>query len=133
MRGESLFVEVVFEALPIVGARSTKEYVVSFQLLGAQHSVSFRRVLRNQEHDAVSHAVVWPTDPAKIEFLVGNHQTVDRRRQSVEVPDPGIRGEGAWHSRLPFRDNSGVLLFNVEKIVGVQSESGVGGNRAGDR
>src|SRR5215510_10602548 len=112
MRGGSLFVEMVFQALPEFSARSAKEHVVGLQLFGPQHSVGFGRVLRDQEDDAVSHAVMRPTDPAKIKLLVGNHETVDRRRQSVEVPDPGICGEGAWYSRLPFRDYSGVLLFD---------------------
>jgi len=103
------------------------------QRFGPQHPVGFRPVLRNQEHGAVSHAVLRPTDPTKIKFLVGDNETVDRRIQSVEGPDPGFGGEGARYNRLPFGDNSGVFRFDVDKIVGVDRKSGVGRNRAGDR
>src|SRR5262245_29201933 len=62
---------MVFEAPPIFTARSAKEHVVGLQRFGPKHPVGFRPVLRNQEHGAVSHAVVRPTDPAKIKLLVG--------------------------------------------------------------
>src|SRR5262249_48234553 len=127
------FIEMVFEAFPVFTAWSAKEHIIGLQRSGPQHPVGLRPVLRNQEDNAVSHAVVRPADPAKIKFLVGDHQAVDRRRQSVERPDPGIGRERVWYSRLPFGDNSGVLRLDVEKVVGVDSVSRVGGNRAGDR
>src|SRR4051812_5143899 len=127
------FIEMVLEALPKVAAWSAKEHIVGLQRFGPQHPVGFGSILRNQEHGAVSHAVLRPTDPAEIKLFVGDHQTVDRRIHSVEEPDPGFGGEGPRYNRLPFGDKSGVLRFDVDKVVSVDSESGVGRNRACDR